>query len=267
ASIYFYQRYCENIWNQILVHGVVTCSTGNFAKALSNIGKNAGFYLNAIIPNTADKYKVNSILEYSNTNIQSVPYSLWKNAIIQNKYELHDGFFISTVMNDFVSIGNASIGIELLEDLPEISSIIVPYGGGNLVYSLALFFKIVKPSVDIYTVEVSTGAPFNASFKANKVVDVNYINSFVDGIGASFVIPEQYERIKPLVKDSLVVSPAEIADIIVDISKIGIIAEGAGAASIAAFNKYQIKEPCCSIVTGGNISQKTLKNIFDNKNK
>lgn len=264
AALYLYQKQHPKIWETILKNGVITSGTGNFAKALASLTALQNIKLSVVVHEEVDHQKINSIVEYNpQTEIITVSYEEWKNCIISNQYADSNRFFISPAINDYLTLGYATLGIEILQQLPDISSLIIPYGGGNLTYSLATFLKYAKPDLNVYTVEVNTGAPFQASFKAKQPVMVPYTNSFVDGIGSTFVIPQQFNRLHSLVKDALVVSLDQIGKAMLQVSKKKLIAEGAGAASLAAAMKYTLPEPCCCILSGGSIDEKKFLTIVN----
>src|SRR5437868_4519994 len=131
--------------------------------------------------------------------------------------------------------GNGTIGLEILEELPDVDAIVVPYGGGGLSCGIASAVRALKPSVKVYAAEVATAAPLAASWANGAPVEVEYIPSFVDGIGAPRVFPEMWQLARQLLDGSLVSSVPEIANAVRLLAeRARVVAEGAGAASVAA---------------------------------
>ena len=160
--------------------------------------------------------------------------------------------------------GNGTIGLEILEDLPDVDAVVVPYGGGGLSSGIASAIRALKPNTRVYAVEVETAAPLAASLRAGEPVEVTYTPSFVDGIGGKSVLPEMWPRARDLLDDSLVVSLDEIrAAIRLLAERQRVIAEGAGAASVAAALAGVAgggKVAC--VVSGGNIEREILAEIL-----
>lgn len=264
AAFILYQQSKPQIWDLIVKKGIVTCSTGNFASALAYISKRYQVQLTVIVHEWVEQKKLDSI-KFINpkTHIISVSFDEWKQIILAGKCDISTGYYLCVETDDFVTLGNATLGVEILQQCPEMESIIIPYGGGNLTYSVGSFLKLINPDIEIYTVEVNTGAPFSASFKAGKACQVHYEKSFIDGIGCDFVIAEQFNRTKILVKDALVVSPPEVAAAITRLAmEEKLIVEGAGAAAVAAYLKFKIRGPTCCILSGGNIPSLVISNFL-----
>ncbi len=265
SAILSYKLYEPKNWEHILQDGIVTYSTGNFAKALAKISKQYNLKLTVIVHEWIDERKLTDVIvNNSKTKIIHTSLEEWQKIVIAGAYPETPGFFISS-FNQYVNLGNATIGLEILQQFPEIEAIIIPYGSGSLTYSIASFLKHFKPNLDIYTAESSSGAPFFTSFKIGKNSSVAYRKTFVDGIGSSFVIPEHFKRIKPYIKDAITVTPDQIANTVVQLAmEDKLVVEGAGAASVAAALHYGINQSCCCILTGGGIQQSVLLNLFEN---
>ena len=151
--------------------------------------------------------------------------------------------------------GNGTIGVEIVEDLPEVDTVVVPWGGGGLTCGIAAAIRSLKPSCKIYAAEVETAAPLAASLRAGSPQTIEYQASFVDGIGSKTVFPDMFEHAEALIEDSLVASLDEIRYAIRLLSgRNRIIAEGAGACSVACAlsGKAGAGNIVC-IVSGGNI--------------
>src|SRR5207245_10960235 len=155
--------------------------------------------------------------------------------VVAHRYPRRGGsVFIHPFADLRMMAGNGSAGLEVLEDLPDAESVVIPFGGGGLSVGIASAIRAKSPQTRIYAVEPETAAPLSASFAAGSAQELNRTPSFVDGIGGKSVLPEMYERARNLLVP-LVVSLSEIAAAIkLLVERNRIVAEGAGAASVAA---------------------------------
>jgi threonine dehydratase len=161
--------------------------------------------------------------------------------------------------------GNGTIGLELLEDMPDLDAVVIPCGGGGLTVGIASAIRALRPQTRIYTAEPATGAAFAAAFAAGEPTDVDYQPSFVDGAGSRRVLDSMWPRVAPLVDGALSVPIDAAADAIRLIAeRMRVIAEGAGALATAATlagGAGTGKIAC--IVSGGNINLSTVAEIIN----
>jgi len=163
-----------------------------------------------------------------------------------------------------VMAGNGTIGIEILEDLPDVDAVVVPWGGGGLACGIAAAIRELKPSCSVYAAEAASAAPLSASIDAGSPQTIEYQASFVDGIGAKTVFPQMFERAQELLDGSLTATLGEIADALRLVAERNrVIAEGAGATAVAcALNgKAGVGNVVC-VVSGGNIDFEKLCSIL-----
>ena len=161
--------------------------------------------------------------------------------------------------------GNGTVGLEILEDLPSVDTIISPFGGGGCICGVASTMRALKPDTCILACEVQTAAPLSASLKAGHPVALeNHKPSFVDGIGGQSVFPEMWSLAESLIDDSIVVSPREICDALkLLVERNCVIAEGAGAAPVAAALREEVLPGnIVCIVSGGNIDTHKLVTVL-----
>lgn len=258
-----YREDSPAVWAHIQQHGVVTCSTGNFAQGLAYASARLGIAYAVVVPDAAAPAKLARILRYNPAaQIIKVPYDRWRQTMVASAYPALPGFFLSSECDPYVSSGIATIGLEVLEQLPDLDALLVPYGGGNLAYSLGALLRAAGRAVSVFAVELSTGAPLGASLRAGRPVDVPYQASFVDGIGASFVIPSQFERVRGLLAGVFTVTPDEVAEAVATLLfSHNIVCEGAGAAAFAAALKFGASAAWtmpCAVVSGGVIDPDVL---------
>jgi len=164
-----------------------------------------------------------------------------------------------------VVAGNATIAAEILEDLSDIDAVVVPFGGGGLISGIGSVMRRMKPGARMLAVEAETAQPLAAALAASGPVKVQHSPSFVDGIGSGIVLDEMWPLIRESVDQALSVFLAEIADAIrLLAAKQHVIAEGAGAASVAAALSGRAGEGnIVCIISGGNIDATRLAAILN----
>ncbi len=246
-----------------LARGVYTASAGNMAQGVAWHARRMGVACSVVVPDHAPETKLAAIRRLG-ASIVKVPFAEWAQILKTHRYEGLDGLFIHPVSHPAVMAGNGTIGLEILEDLPDVESLIIPYGGGGLSCGIASAVRALAPGVNVYAAEVETAAPFAASLAAGAPREITYTPSFVDGIGAPFVLPEMWPLASRLLDGSLVMSLAEVAAavrLLADRNRV--IAEGAGATPVAAAlaGKAGGGKIVC-VVSGGNIDLGKLVKIL-----
>ena len=248
-----------------LEKGVYTCSGGNMAQALAWHAHRRHTPCVAIVPETAAETKLEGIRRYGAEIIQ-VPFEdMWRVATDHVYPPLKDRVFIHPFSNTHMIAGNGTIGLEILEDLPEVDSVIVPFGGGGLFAGISIAMMSRKPQVKMYGCEPDTACAFAASMEAGFLKHVDRIPSFLEGTGVSDVLPEIWDLVRPLAAGSLVVSLRETASAVrILFERHRVVAEGSGASSLAAALAGKAgKGPVVCVISGGNIDPATLKKILD----
>lgn len=244
--------------------GVYTCSAGNMAQALAWHAKREGILCTVIVPDTAPQTKVESIKRFGADIVQMSWDEVWQVANERHYPPLSDRTFIHPFADPRMIAGNGTAGLEILEDLPDVDSVIVPFGGGGLFTGVATAIKALRGSVMMYASEVETAHPLESSLKAGRAMEVKRTPSFVDGIGGSNVAEDIWELVKPLISDSIVVSLREVASAIkVLLERNRVVAEGAGGSSVAAAltGRGGDGKTVC-VVSGGNIDGAKLVDIL-----
>jgi len=237
-----------------LKRGVWTASAGNMAQGVAWRARELGIPCAVVVPEHAPEAKLAAIKRLGGEIIK-VPFDAWWQVILTHRYEGLDGLFVHPVSNTHVMAGNGTIGIEILEDLPDVDAVIIPYGGGGLSSGIATAIRALKRDTKVYACEVETAAPLAASLAAGAPQEVNYTPSFVDGIGGKSVLPEMWPLVSRLLDGSLVVSLDEVAAALKLLAERNrVIAEGAGACPVAAAlsGKAGGGKIVC-VVSGGNI--------------
>ena len=246
-----------------LAEGVWTVSSGNMAQAVAWSARALGVPCTVYVPDTVPRIKLANILRYGATPIE-LPIETLPAVYLNGRLDGATGRFVHPYSDPDVMAGAGVIGLELLEDLPEVDAVVVPYGGGGLICGIASAIKALRPQTKVYASEVDTGAPFAASLAAGHPVEVPFTPSFVDGISDSFVNPEMLELSQRLVDGAIVVSREETAAAArLVMERTRVIAEGAAATAVAAAMSGRAGEGrIACIVSGGNADPKTLITIL-----
>jgi threonine dehydratase len=246
-----------------LASGVVTASAGNMAQGLAWAAREAGVPATIVAPDHAPQTKIDRI-ERLGGRVLKVPYEDWWQAIEESRYDGADGLFVHPVQDELVMAGNGTIGLELLEDLPDVDTVLVPYGGGGLVSGIASAVKAIRPSVRFYVCEPETGAAAAAAFAAGGPARIEYTPSFVDGAGSMRVLDPMWPRVSGLVDGAFPVSLDDAAAAVRLLAeRVRVIAEGAGALGLAvALSGRAGGGRIACIVSGGNIDLPVLARIL-----
>ena len=237
-----------------LARGVLTASAGNMAQGVAWCALERGIACTVIAPDTAPATKIQAIERLGGRVIQA-PFERWWRTFQDRAYPGVDATFIHAFDDPDVMAGNGTIGLEILEDLPDVDAIVIPWGGGGLACGIASAVRALKPACRILVAEVSTAAPLAASLAAGSPQMVDYQPSFVDGIGSKSVFPQMFEWAQRLIDGALVASLKETGAALAMLAERNrIIAEGAGACPVACALSGQAggaKVAC--VVSGGNI--------------
>lgn len=246
-----------------LSHGVYTASAGNMAQGVAWHARRLGIPCTVIVPDHAPETKLAAITRLGGSIIK-VPFAEWWHVLVTRQYPGQPGFFIHPVSDRAVMAGNGTIGLEILEDLPDVDEIFVPYGGGGLSCGIASAVRALKPSVSIMACEVDTSAAFSAALAANAATSIRYTASFVDGIGSSGVLAEMWPIARVLLDGALVMTLDEVADAVRLLAERNrVIAEGAGATPVAAALRHRDpSRTVACVVSGGNIDLEKLARIY-----
>jgi len=242
-----------------LARGVLTASAGNMAQGVAWMARRLGVACTVVAPETAPATKVAAI-ERLGGRVIKVPFERWWQTFQERAYPDVDATFIHAFDDPAVMAGNGTIGLEILEDLPDVAAIIIPWGGGGLTCGIATAVRALKPDTRLYAAEVATGAPLAAALAAGMPVNVEYTPSFVDGIGSKTVFPQMLERTRGLIDGALVVELDAVAGAVRLLAERNrVVAEGAGACSLAAAltGKAGGGKVVC-VVSGGNIDLEKL---------
>jgi len=243
--------------------GVVTASAGNMGQGVAWAARELGIPSAVVVPEGAAETKLAAI-ERLGGRVVKVPYERWWQAIEESSFAEAEGVFIHPVQDEQVMAGNGTIGLEILEDLPEADAVLVPFGGGGLSVGIASAVKALRPETLVYAVEPKTGAPLTASLPVGEPQKVEYEPSFVDGSGSPALLPEMWELARGVLDGAAAVPIADTAAAVRLLAeRVRVVAEGAGALSLAAAlaGRGGTGNVVC-VVSGGNIDSSKLATIL-----
>jgi threonine dehydratase len=238
--------------------GVFTASAGNMAQGVAWIARRLGVPCTVIAPESAPETKVRAV-ERLGGRVIKVSFERWWQTFQERAYPGLDGAFVHAFDDPHVMSGNGTIGLEILEDLPDVDAVITGWGGGGLTCGVAAALRALRPACRIYAAEVASGAPLAAALASGAPQVVEYTPSFVDGIGSRTVFPQMLDRAQQLVDGALVAALSEVAAALRLIAQRNhVIAEGAGACPVACAlaGKAGGGKVVC-VISGGNIDLDT----------
>jgi threonine dehydratase len=244
--------------------GLVTASAGNMAQGVAWAARELGLPATIAVPEHAPEAKLAAIKRLGG-QVRKLPYDDWWNVIVTSRLDGAEGLFVHPVQDPAVMAGNGTIGLEILEDLPDPDAVVIPYGGGGLTVGIASAVKALRPETKIFTAEPETGAALAAALAAGRPADVDYRATFVDGAGSRRVLDTMWPLVVPLVDSALAVPVAGAAAAVRLLAqRARVVAEGAGALALAAALTGQAgtgKVVC--VVSGGNIDPGKLAEILN----
>jgi len=252
-----------NIPPSQLARGVLTASAGNMAQGVAWCARERRIPCTVIAPDTAPVAKIAAIERLGGRVIRA-PFERWWQTFQDRAYPGIDAAFIHAFDDPFVMAGNGTIGLEILEDLPDVDAVVTPWGGGGLASGIGAAIRESVPGCRLFAAECETGAPLAAALAAGAPRTVDYRPSFVDGIGSKSVFPQMLERARAVVDGSLVSTLEEIGAALKLLAERNhVIAEGAGACSVASALAGRAgggKVVC--VVSGGNIDADKLASLL-----
>jgi threonine dehydratase len=249
---------------ELRAQGLLTASAGNMAQGVAWVARELGLRATIAVPEHAPQTKLDAIARLGG-RVLKVPYDAWWQAIVTSQIPGEEGLFVHPVADEAVMAGNGTIGLEILEDLPDVDTVVIPVGGGGLTVGIASAVKALRPEVRIVTAEPATGAALQAALAAGEPVDVEYEPSFVDGSGSRRVLDDMWPRLREVVDEAVAVPiPDAEAAVRTLAERVRVIAEGAGALSTAAaLAGHAGSGKVVCVVSGGNINLATLAEIVN----
>ena len=243
--------------------GFVTVSAGNHGQAVAWSAKRLGSPCTVWVPDTAVERKVNAIRALG-AAVQTMPHDQIMESMTGDRWTQDPQVYVHPFGDRLVMAGQGTIGLEILDDLPEVRSVIVPVGGGGLSVGIATAVKALRPGVKVYGVQAANAAPLARSWHSGKPERVPTPKTIADGIGASVVFDYMFPLLRRALDGVLTVSEDELRSAVQELaSEAHVIAEPAGAASLAAARQQgeNLARPVACVVSWGNIAPTLLAEI------
>lgn len=246
-----------------LQEGLLTASAGNMGQAVAWSAKRLGVPCTVVAPDSAPVNKTDAVERLGGTVVR-VPFDRWWQLFTEKRFEGLAGTFVHPFEDQRVIDGNGTIGTELLEDVPDVKVVLIPWGGGGLACGIAAAIRASGNTCKIFACEVATAAPLSASFEAGHPVECSYQRTFVDGTGSKTVLPGMLDLARELLDGVLVATVQEVEGAVGVLFRHNrIVAEAAGACPVAIALSGRVGDgPIACVVSGGNIDATTLGEIL-----
>jgi len=235
--------------------GVWTVSAGNAAQGVAFAARLAGVPCSVMVMDTAPLTKLRAIEKLGATIVKASYDECWKTVESHGSPRMR-GHFVHPFDDDDFIAGNATAGLEILEDLPDVDAVVAALGGGGLLSGIGTVMRAKKPTVRVYAAEPETAAPLDLSLKRGEPCYFDaWQPSFVDGAGGKSVLPTMWPLLKSVVDASIVMSLDDIAAAMRKTAdRVHVVAEGAGGTAIAAALSGRAGTgKIVAVVSGGNI--------------
>jgi threonine dehydratase len=238
--------------------GLLTVSAGSHGQAVARAAATFKLPCLVVVPGNAPKTKIEAIRGYgAELRIEGTNYDEAEAWTLRKAHDTQEYAFVSPYNDRLVVLGQGSLGFEIVEQLPEVTTIIVPIGGGGLAAGIAAVVKQIRPQTRVIGVQTEASAAIYHSLKAGRMITVPDRPSIADGIAGNIDLRTiTFPLIQKYVDEVVLVSEEEIKAAIYDLLyREKLLAEGSAAAAYAAasFHKIPITGPAVAVITGGNI--------------
>jgi threonine dehydratase len=248
----------------VLRRGVAVTSSGNMAYGMAWAARLAQVPMVAYMYRGAPQTKIDGVRALGG-EVRFVSAETWWEYITGVDRPDAPELLVNPVTDQAVLAGNGSIGMEIVEDLPDVNVVLTPYGGGSMTTGVASAVKAVSERVRVLAVEDDSAAPVRAALEAGRIVTVETRPSFIKSIGGPSLVPQLWPVTRELIDGAVAVSPAEVTDAMrLLFRKAKVVAEGAGAASLAAaIARADLIGNIVCVISGGNIDAEAYSVVLD----
>jgi threonine dehydratase len=252
---------------EALAGGVITASAGNHAQGVAFSADLLGAKATVYMPETTPPQKVFATRDYGAEVVLEGKNFDEACAAALRQAEVSGALFVHPFNDPLVMAGQGTIGLELLEDLPDLANVLVPIGGGGLIAGIARAIKETHPHVRVIGVESSAAPSMHSALQKGKVVTVPTYASLADGIAVKTAGSDTFQVVSELVDEVVLVEEEEIAQAIVSLlERNKLMVEGAGAVGLAALLNGRVKHlsgKTVALLSGGNIDVKTIAVVVE----
>lgn len=256
----------SNLSEEERAKGVIAASAGNHAQGVAYSCKKMGIQGTIVMPKTAPLSKIEATRSYGvNVELQGDTFNdAYEYA--KNLQEITGAVFIEPFNDEDVIAGQGTIGLEIIEKMPDVDTVIVPIGGGGLISGIAMAIKTLKPNCRIIGVQSENAPSMKKSLEQHEIIQLDNVSTIADGIAVKTPGTLTFDLCTKYVDEVVTVSEEEIAAAILTLlEKMKMVAEGAGATSVAAamFKLDLSNHKCVALLSGGNIDVNLLSKIID----
>ena len=246
-----------------LQRGVYTASSGNAGIGLAWIARELGVMATVYLPAFAPPAKIRKIREFG-ASVVALSDEAWWEVIEQAAHPTDPGLYIDAVRDESALAGNGTLALELLEQLPSLRTILVPFGGGGVACGIASALRALRQDVRVVVAESAASTPVSAALQAGEPVTVAFTESFISGAGAPRVLSEMWPLVRELIGGTVVSPVSEVESAVALLfTEHKIVVEGAAAIPVAAaLRARDLEGPAVCIVTGGNIEWPVIAPIL-----
>lgn len=260
-------RALEEMPPEELARGVATVSAGNLGQSLAYVAQALEIPCTVFVSDSAPEVKKSAIRSFGARLIELPFAEIWM--LASRPKESHDGMkFVHPGFDRGLQRGYGSLGAEILEDLPDVEVLVIPYGLGGLTLGVARRVREIKPGIRIYACEIEGAAPLQHALSGARSPLRFRKSKLVDAIGSPEVIPEIFDEVAPLLEGCLVVTEEETASAMRLLHQQGLVVEGAAAVAYAAARKLSESKPemkICCILSGRNIDREMIQGVLSSE--
>ena len=248
-----------------LARGVWTVSAGNAGQGVALAARLMGAKCSVLVMDTAPEAKLSALTRLGASLVKASYDECWR-AVEEHRSNRMQGHFVHPFDDDQFISGNGTLGLEIVEDLPEVDAVVAPLGGGGLLSGIGCVMRALKPSVKVFAAEPETAAPLSTSLAAGRPgYFPNWRASFVDGAGGRSVLASMWPLLREWTDGSIVVTLEEARRAMrLAAERARVIAEGAAACAIAAAQRPEAGTGrIVAVVSGGNIDLSKFSELVD----
>lgn len=246
--------------------GVITVSAGNHAQALAWAARDAGIKCTVVMPARASQTKVDASRGYGSEVVLHGASSIEAFARAHELAAERNLTFVHPFDDEAIIAGQGTVGLELMEQMPDVQDVIVPIGGGGLIAGVATAVKELRPSVRVFGVEPTGADVMRQSLDAGHAVRLESVKTIADGLAAPMAGDVTYPIVKQYVDDVVLVTDEEIAMAMREILfSAKLLAEAGGAAATAAVLSGKLKlegRHVVAVLSGGNVDVSRVREVL-----
>lgn len=251
--------------------GVITYSSGNHAQAIAYAADIEGISCAVVMPEDVREIKIRGVQNY-NGHVVLAGYNKADRRKKAEELSETKGYTLVPPHNPRIVAGQGTLGLELLEQLEDLHSVLVPVGGGSLISGIALSIKLTNPNINVIGVETEGADAAKRSFECGRNVTIDHIDTIADGLRSNVLADMNYEFIMKYVDDVITVSDCDVVNMMKFLfERMKLVVEPSGAVAPSAilshYDKFQSSGKVCAIISGGNIGLKEMAEVSQITNK